>query len=263
MPDISELSGKVLLLADPDDQVRQVLRSGFEARNTVVYDAATLVEAIAQIQAGEVNLVISEVEFGAGSGFDLLAQVKAIEGRPLFVFLASDDDFRVRARAFAEGAEDYIIKPSPLDEIMLKSDRVMRLKRMGRPDIDFGGSLSVFSPEELVQLLEASRKTGEMEIMSTYGEAKVWFNEGKVVHADFIGIEGEEAIFLLFALGEGTFEFRVGVQAPAQTIQASAAMLLLEGLRMADETQALLSNRKPKGGQASDGTMMVGGDTPR
>jgi len=258
MTEISELSGKGVLVADGDVQVRQVLRSGFQARNAVVYDAGTVVEALGQIQAGEIQLVISEVKFPAGTGFDILQQVKGMEGRPLFVFLAGTDDFRVRARAYSEGADDYIIKPAPLDEIMIKADRVMRLKKLGRPTVDLGGNLKTFSPEELVQLLEASRKSGEMEIQSRYGTARVWLKEGKVVHADFIGIEGEEAIYLLFALGEGTFEFRAGVEPPAQTIRASASMLLLEGLRMMDETQALLANRKPSE-EPEDGSMMVGG----
>jgi len=260
MAEVSELSGKVVLLADPDDQVRQVLRSGLEARNAVVYEGSSILEALAQLNAGEVNLVITEADFSSGSGFDILAQVKSLQSRPLLVFLAANDDFRVRARAFADGAEDYIIKPAPLDEIMLKADRVMRLKRLGRPLVDFGGKLGVFSPEELVQLLEVSRKSGEMEILSSYGEAKVWVKEGKVVHADFIGIEGQEAIYLLFALGEGTFEFRAGIEPPTETIHSSASMLLLEGLRMMDETQALLANRKPDDTEAAAGNTMVGGE---
>ena len=259
MPDISELSGKIILVADADEQVRRVLTSGFQARNAMVYTAASLVEAISQIQAGEVNLVLSETAFPSGDGFTLLERSKAVSGRPFFIFLAADSDFHTRAKAYSAGADEYIVKPAPLDEIMLKSDRVMRLARLARPAVDFGGKLTTFSPEELVQMLEASRKTGEMEIQSGYGAAKVWFKDGRVVHADFIGIEGAEAIYLLFALGEGTFEFRSGVEAPAETIHASASMLLLEGLRMMDETQALLANRKPRGGTAAAGNTMVGG----
>ena len=68
MGEIRELSGKGVLIADSDDLVRQIMRSGFEARNSVVYDAATITEALGHLQVGEVHLIISETRFPSGNG---------------------------------------------------------------------------------------------------------------------------------------------------------------------------------------------------
>jgi len=260
MSELSALAATGVVVADGDAQVREVLRAGFSSRNAMVYEASSLTEALAHLQVGEVDLVISELDLGGGSGLDLLNHCRNLSPRPRFIFLTAESDYRTRAQAFGAGADDYIIKPAPLDEIILKAERALLLRRLARPAADFAGRMPVFSPEELVQLMEANKKSGELEFTSSYGTARVWFEEGKILHADFIGIEGPEAIYLLFAVREGTFEFRCGVKAPAQTINSSASMLLLEGMRMMDETKALLQARRAKGPpRAQGGAVAVGG----
>jgi CheY-like chemotaxis protein len=263
MSEISALAASGVVIVDEDQQVRDVLRSGFSSRNAMVYEAGSVTEAIAHLQVGEVDLVISEMHVGGASGLDLLQHCRNLEPRPRFEFLTAETDYRVRAQAFSAGADDYIIKPAPLDEIIMKAERAILLQHLSRPPADFSGRMPIFSPEELVQLLEANKKTGELEFSCPYGAARVWFSEGKILHADFIGIEGSEAIYLLFAVREGDFEFRSDVQSPAQTINSSASMLLLEGMRMMDETKALLQARRAKGPpQSPGGTVAVGGPGP-
>lgn len=260
MADVSALAASGVLIVDEDAQVREVLRAAFGSRNAICYEASSMVEALGHVRVDEVDLVISELTYSTGSGLELLEHCRNQQPRPRFVFLTAESDYRVRAQAFAAGADDYIVKPAPLDEIVLKAERARLLSRLARPPADFGGTMPVFSPEELVQLLEANKKTGELEFDCSYGVAKVWFDNGRIVHADFIGIEGAEAIYLLFAMREGSFEFRSGVPAPAETINSSASMLLLEGMRMMDETKALLAARKrerPQDGRA--GAVAVGG----
>lgn len=260
MSEVSALAASGVLVVDEDQQVRQVLRAGFSSRNAIFYEAGSLTEAYAHLQVGEVDLVISEMSIGGASGMTLLEHCRNLDPRPRFVFLTAETDYKTRAQTFGAGADDYIIKPAPLDEIVLKAERAILLQNLSRPPADFSGQIPLFTPEGMVQLLEANKMTGELEFQGPYGSAKVYFDEGRIVHADFIGIEGAEAIYLLFAVREGSFEFRSGVQAPAETIQSSASMLLLEGMRMMDETKALLEarkNRQPEGGQ--EGTVAVGG----
>lgn len=261
--EISALAASGVVIVDEDQQVLDVLRSGFSSRNAMVFEAGSITEAIAHLQVGEVDLVISEMNIGGGSGLELLQYCRNLSPRPRFEFLTAEADYRVRAQAFSAGADDFIIKPAPLDEIILKAERAIMIQRLSRPPADFSGHMPVFSPEELVQLLEANKKTGELEFNGPFGAARVWFADGKIVHADFIGIEGAEAIYLLFAVREGDFEFRSDIQSPAHTINSSASMLLLEGMRMMDETKALLQARRAKGPpRGPGGTVAVGGPGP-
>ena len=52
---------------------------------------------------------------------------------------------------------------------------------------------------------------------------------GEVRHASLAEIaDGPEAVYLLSAMEEGTFDFRGGVQPPVRTVNATVMGLLLE-----------------------------------
>ena len=48
----------------------------------------------------------------------------------------------------------------------------------------------------------------------------------------------------MFALDDGTFDFRGGVKATVRTLNANTSSLLLEGMRRMDETRALFNARE-------------------
>src|SRR5690606_23940669 len=79
------------------------------------------------------------------------------------------------------------------------------------------GTLGLFSLVDLFQLLAAARRSGRLSIDHPSGPAKVFFDKGQVVHAEFQGIAGEEAVYAIFADERGTFEFRVAIPAPSVT----------------------------------------------
>ncbi len=65
----------------------------------------------------------------------------------------------------------------------------------------------------------------------------MYFDKGVAVHADFDDLKGEEAVYALFADERGTFEFRIGMPAPEETIGTSTENLVLEAVRRLDESR--------------------------
>ena len=99
------------------------------------------------------------------------------------------------------------------------------------------GTLGLFSLVDLFQLLAAARRSGRLSIDHPRGPAKVFFDKGQVVHAEFDGISGEEAIFAIFADERGTFEFRVAIPAPFLTVKGGTENVVLEAVRRLDESR--------------------------
>ena len=98
------------------------------------------------------------------------------------------------------------------------------------------GTLGLFSLLDLIQLLSSSLRTGCLNIEHPSNEARVYFSEGKIVHAEFGYLRGEEAIVELFKDEEGAFEFEVGTQAPQVSIDKTTENLLLLAIRVSDES---------------------------
>lgn len=99
------------------------------------------------------------------------------------------------------------------------------------------GTLGLFSLVDLFQLLSASARTGRLAIEHPEGTAKVYFDKGHVVHAEFGDLVGDDAVYALFDDEQGSFEFTIGLPAPGASIQVSTENLVLEAIRRLDESR--------------------------
>lgn len=97
------------------------------------------------------------------------------------------------------------------------------------------GTLGSFSLVDLFQLLAAASRNGRLAVAHPSGLARIYFDRGRVVHAEFLDQTGDEAVYALFADARGAFEFTHGLPAPQRTVQGSTESLVLESLRRLDE----------------------------
>jgi pSer/pThr/pTyr-binding forkhead associated (FHA) protein len=103
----------------------------------------------------------------------------------------------------------------------------------------FMGDLEHLCPIELFQMLESGRKTGTLTLKTDTGEGRYVFNMGNVANANFGDLTDEKAVFEVLKFNKGTFAFlpQEEVQEKPQ-ITTSTTMLLMEGCRLLDETNA-------------------------
>lgn len=99
------------------------------------------------------------------------------------------------------------------------------------------GTLGLFSLVDLFQLLSASQRSGRLGIDHPAGLARVYFEKGQVVHAEFGDRRGVEAVYALFADERGGFEFKLGIPAPQTSIEGSTENIVLEAIRRLDEAR--------------------------
>lgn len=97
------------------------------------------------------------------------------------------------------------------------------------------GTLGLFSLVDLFQLLSGASRTGRLAVDHPRGPARIYFDKGDVVHAEFDEAEGEDAIYALFADERGSFHFRAGLAAPRISVQLGTQNLVLEAVRRLDE----------------------------
>ncbi|MCW8130573.1 MAG: DUF4388 domain-containing protein [Planctomycetota bacterium] len=101
------------------------------------------------------------------------------------------------------------------------------------------GKLSMISMIDLVQTLNASRRTGTLVLTGSAGEAHVIFKNGAVVGASMGQQKGEEAFYAVVAWPEGDFCFEQDQTEvpPASAIQKETMGLLMESMRRLDEAK--------------------------
>ncbi len=99
------------------------------------------------------------------------------------------------------------------------------------------GTLGLFSLVDLFQLLTSAKRTGRLAVEHPNGLARIYFDRGRVVHAEFGELIGEAAVNALFADERGAFEFRIGLPSPTDTIDVTTENLILDAVRRLDESR--------------------------
>ncbi|MBI3649534.1 MAG: DUF4388 domain-containing protein [Acidobacteria bacterium] len=98
------------------------------------------------------------------------------------------------------------------------------------------GSLADVSLFDIIQILENSKMSGEMYIISSAARGEIYFKDGLIVGARCGSESAGEALSIIADANDGTFEFEKSARPHEKTIKASSnTALILDLLRSKDE----------------------------
>ncbi|MFB8275985.1 response regulator transcription factor [Nocardia colli] len=120
-------AGRVLIVDDAE-AIRTAVSSALAAAGYVVAARANGAEFEAQLVKFRPDVVVLDVMLPGCSGFDLLEAVRARCNAGV-VMLTARDSVEDRVSGLAAGADDYVIKPFLLAELVARIDALLR--RMG------------------------------------------------------------------------------------------------------------------------------------
>ncbi len=90
---------------------------------------------------------------------------------------------------------------------------------------------------DVLQMLAQGGRTGRLALDHPKGQASVWLQDGGIVHAEFDGHGGKNALFALLADESGTYAFDDGERAPRRSIRDAVDELLLDAIRRTDQVR--------------------------
>ena len=97
------------------------------------------------------------------------------------------------------------------------------------------GHLHVPDLVGVIQLVCLERRVAHLRVGEGARAGSLYFADGKVVHAEFEGLEGESAFERLIGVQGGAFELEYGTAPPRHTITRPVQALLLDACRRRDE----------------------------
>jgi CheY-like chemotaxis protein len=134
-PSRTEARGRILLV-DDEPALLEMLAEALQEAGFSVETAANGREALARLAAGDPDVVIADVEMPEMDGYELCRRVRAAGQADIpFLFCSGLGEPDHRLEGLQAGADDYIVKPADLDELILKLTRqvgrVRRLRAVG------------------------------------------------------------------------------------------------------------------------------------
>lgn len=126
---MAERAPTALLLVEDDPNLGATLCERLQSAGYRVALARSLREARRELALDAFALVILDVGLPDGSGFDLAPEIRANAPATGIVFLTAQGDPERRVQGLALGAEDYVVKPFLLKELVLRIENALRRRR--------------------------------------------------------------------------------------------------------------------------------------
>lgn len=118
-----EVSNKLILVADDEPDIADVLKMFLESLGNKVMTASNGVEAFELCEKHTFDFIISDMRMPGGNGIDFLRQLNSnCDSIPPFIFITGFSDFETPL-LIKEGAFGVLQKPFNLDDLIKMLER--------------------------------------------------------------------------------------------------------------------------------------------
>ena len=121
--------GRILIVDDHDALRRGLVRGLMEAGHDVD-EAANGTAAIERLQDGHFDVVLSDLRMGGSDGLDVLRSAKALHPSTAVILMTAFGTVTTAVEAMQIGAFDYVQKPFEIEEMEVKIEKALEVKRM-------------------------------------------------------------------------------------------------------------------------------------
>jgi len=232
-----------LLVVDDNPMVLDLLHQALMplAGVTTATDAA---DALLKAVDDTPDLLVCDYRMPGMDGRQLVEKLKSRPATANFstVLMASKADI-VERLSPQDAADDYLEKPFFLKDATRRIKRMIdriSLEKMAKTAPSDGvvrGNLSQMNVIDLMQSLEMGRKSCQLTLTHEGEKCEVFFAEGQVKHATYGSLVGDEAVFKVLRWTGGSFQLDFDGKTDKETTQLNTQGLLMEGLRLLDESQ--------------------------
>jgi two-component system, OmpR family, response regulator MprA len=127
--------GGRILVVDDEPDVREAVETALELEGHRVATAVDGLDALKKLGHGEFEAIVLDVLMPNLSGFEVCRRLRAAGNRTPILILTARDSEEDTIRGLDLGADDYLVKPFALGELLA---RVRALLRRNRPADDEG-----------------------------------------------------------------------------------------------------------------------------
>jgi CheY-like chemotaxis protein len=245
-----------LLLVEDNPMVLGMLQQALSPLATVT-SAPDGADALMKAVDDPPDLVVSDYRMPGMDGRQLVEKLKSRPATANFsaVLMASKSDIAERLSQ-QDAADDYLEKPFFLKDATRRIKRMIdriALEKMAKTAPSDGvvrGNLAQMNVIDLMQSLEMGRKSCKLLLTHDGDRCEVFFVEGQVKHATYGNLVGDPAVFKVLRWTGGSFQLDFEGKTDKETTQLNTQGLLMEGLRLLDESQR-------DGGESEDAASSV------
>ena len=114
-----------VLVIDDEAQIRRFLRAGFELHGFSVLEAENAAVGLRTATMSSPDLIILDLNLPDLEGSEVLERIRSWSNVPVIV-LSIQSDEREKVRLLKLGADDYVVKPFGISELLARGEAALR-----------------------------------------------------------------------------------------------------------------------------------------
>ena len=125
-----------ILVADDHDALRRGLALALSAAGHEVEEASNGNAALERLHESYFDVVVSDLKMGGSDGLDVLRTTKSLHPTVAVILMTAFGTVNTAVEAMKIGAFDYVQKPFEIEEMEVKIEKALELKRL-RHELDY------------------------------------------------------------------------------------------------------------------------------
>jgi DNA-binding response OmpR family regulator len=134
-------AGPVVLLVDDDPAIRRALAAGLELEGFAVVPASGGKAALEAAERVRPAVVLLDLSMPDLDGLEVLERLRAGGDQVPVCVLSARDEIDDRVRGLQAGADDYVVKPFALEEVVARLHALLRRRPAGEDEVLAVGDL--------------------------------------------------------------------------------------------------------------------------
>ena len=122
-----------VLIVDDDPAIRRVVATGLHARGYDVVEAATAADGLGAAAIEAPDLIVLDIGLPDGDGVEVCRRVREFSSCPVIVLSVETTDRR-KIAALDAGADDFVVKPFSMPELLARMRAALRRLPHPAPD---------------------------------------------------------------------------------------------------------------------------------
>src|SRR6266567_1040089 len=119
-----------VLIADDHDALRRGLKRGLSEAGHEVQEASNGNAAIEKLHESYFDVVLSDLRMGGSDGMDVLKTTRAMHPTTAVILMTAFGSVQTAVEAMKVGAFDYVQKPFEIEEMEVKIEKALEMRRM-------------------------------------------------------------------------------------------------------------------------------------
>ncbi len=189
-----------ILVVDDSKVILIVIKKYFENKGYEVITTTSAIDGAMIIKEQVIPLVITDINMPEVSGLDFLLWIKKHSPETKVIVMTAFGSQETKKFVISQGGISYFEKSNDYTSLQGVVEKLSN-------DKDFESKIKEISLFDFVQLIIISGKDKYVKIKNKTNNklGEIYFKSGKITHASYDEIQGEEALFQIMSIQNGEF----------------------------------------------------------